>query len=87
MLQHHCRLAIRKYLGVGKRRRIKELPLPRHLISYMMTLPLDCSDRLHDNWDRVRMNNPKPQRSMNRDGSKFNNNATLQALRTLQNKT
>ncbi|XP_019855655.1 PREDICTED: uncharacterized protein LOC109584376 [Amphimedon queenslandica] len=53
-LQHFCRLAIRKYMGVGRRRRIKELPLPRHVISYLISLPISCSDRLHANWERTR---------------------------------
>ena len=86
-LQHYCRLAIRKFLGVGKRKRIKELPLPRHLISYLMSLPLQCSERLHDNWDRIRISNSaSKQRSRplkNRDGSKFDSGASLQALKTL----
>ena len=78
-----CHLAIRKYLGVGKRRYIKELSLPRHLVSFLMSLPLDCSKTLHENWDRIRTNTPNKQKSKpSRDGSKFDSGASLQALKT-----
>ena len=83
-LQHLCHLAIRKYLGVGKRRRIKELPLPRHLVSFLMSLPLDCSKILHENWDCIRTNTPNKQKlKPSQDGSKFDSGASLQTLKTL----
>ena len=53
-LQHLCRLAIRKGLGVGRRRRIKELPLPRHLLNFLCALPIARSSELHESWDRTR---------------------------------
>ena len=82
-LQHLCRLAIRKCLGIRKRRYIKELPLPQHLVSFLMSLPLDCSKTLHENWDRIRTNTPNKQKSKpSRDGSKFDSGASLQALKT-----
>ena len=73
-LQHICRIAIRRFLGVGRRRRIKELILPKHLISYLCALPVAKSKELHENWDRVKTRkaesvrkrgearNPKPSR-------------------------
>ena len=53
-LQHLCRVAIRRYLGAARRRRIKELPLPKHLISFLCTLPIARSDQLHQNWERTK---------------------------------
>ena len=53
-LQHLCRIAIRRCMGVARRRRIKELPLPPHLISYLCSLPVSCSDQLHEGWIRTK---------------------------------
>ena len=53
-LQHTCRIIIRKNLGPSKRRRLKELPLPPHLIAFLSTLPISCSEELHANWERRR---------------------------------
>ena len=53
-LQHLCRLAIRRQMGVARRRRLKELPLPPHLISYLCSLPVSFSDSLHDGWMRTK---------------------------------
>ena len=83
-LQHFCRLAIRKFLGVGKRKRIKELPLPRNRISYLMSLPVEFTDRLHDSWLRVRVSgssNTRHRSKRHKDGTVFSNGASLQALK------
>ncbi len=53
-LQHMCRLTIRRSLGAAKRKRLKELPLPKHLLSYLCSLPVSESQTLHQNWERVR---------------------------------
>ena len=53
-LQHLCRVAIRRHLGAARRRRIKELPLPKHLLSYLCTLPVARSIQLHQNWERTK---------------------------------
>ena len=53
-LQHSCRITIRRSLGVSRRRRLKELPLPPHLIVFLSSLPVGRSDDLHDNWERRR---------------------------------
>lgn len=41
-------------MGVGRRRRIKELPFPRHLIYFLTSLPVSQSDQLHANWERTK---------------------------------
>ena len=41
-------------MGVARRKRIKELPLPAHLISYLCSLPVSFSDSLHDGWMRTK---------------------------------
>ena len=53
-LQHLCRITIRRNLGVRKRRRIKELPLPKPVLSFLCALPVEKSKELHQNWDRAR---------------------------------
>lgn len=53
-LQHLCRIVIRRCLSVARRRRIKELPLPRHIISFLTSLPVAQSDKLHANWERTK---------------------------------
>ena len=53
-LQHLCRVAIRRHLGAARRRRIKELPLPKHLLSFLCTLPVARSEQLHQNWERTK---------------------------------
>ena len=35
---------------------MKELPVPKHLLSYLCSLPVARSDLLHQNWERVRSN-------------------------------
>ena len=55
-LQHLCRIATRRILGAARRKRIKELPIPKHLVSYLCCLPVAKSDLLHQNWERIRSN-------------------------------
>ena len=31
-----------------------ELPLPRHLLTFLRSLPVASSDQLHANWERTR---------------------------------
>ena len=49
-----CHIAVRRCMGVACQQRIKELPLPPHLISYLCSLPVPFSDRLHEGWLRTK---------------------------------
>ena len=41
-------------MDVARQCRIKELPLPAHLITYLCSLPVSFSDQLHDGWMRTK---------------------------------
>ena len=64
-LLHLCRLALRKMMGVTRRKRMRELPLPQQLTSYLSTLPLTFSEELFPDAERKRPSkssrrHPKP---------------------------